>query len=169
MSYVTNVPEVRSFMALVGYYRQFIEGFLKTTNLITEMQNKNKKFVWTEKCGEAFRRLKELLMTAPIPKVPNMDEDFLVCTDTSKEGLGRVLMQYDRVITCISRKLRKHEENYVTHDLELLAIVYALRVWRHYLIRQKFKLKPDHSGLQHIFKLGDLNTRQRSWLEMLSE
>jgi hypothetical protein len=108
-------------------------------------------------------------MTASIPKFPNMDEDFLVCTDTSKEGLGRVLVQYDRVITCISRKLRKHEENYVTHDLELLAIVYALRVWRHYLIRQKFKLKPNHSGLQHIFTLGDLNTRQRSWLEMLSE
>jgi hypothetical protein len=69
-----------------------------------------------------------------ILKVPDMDADFLVCTDASKEGLGRVLMQDGRVIAYISRKLRRHEENYVTHDLELLAIVYALRVWRHYLI-----------------------------------
>jgi hypothetical protein len=74
---------------------------------------------------EAFRRLKELLTTTPILKVPDMDVDFLVCTDASKEGLGRVLMQDGRVIAYISRKLRRHEENYATHDLELLAIVYA--------------------------------------------
>ena len=70
----------------------------------------------------------------PILNVPNMDADFLVCNDASKEGLGKVLMQDSRVITYILRKLRNNEENYVTHDLELLAIVYSLRVWRHYLI-----------------------------------
>jgi hypothetical protein len=129
-----NVPEVCSFMGLAGYYRRFVEGFSKIENLIMELQKKNKKFVWTEKCVEAFRRLKELLTTTPILKVPDMDADFLVCTDASKEGLGRVLMQDGRVITYISRKLRRHEENYAMHDLELLAIVYALRVWRHYLI-----------------------------------
>jgi hypothetical protein len=89
----TNVPEVRSFMGLAGYYRWFIEGFSKIANPITELQKKNKKFVWTEKCVEAFRRLKELLTTTPILKVPDMDMDFLVCTDASKEGLGGVLMQ----------------------------------------------------------------------------
>jgi hypothetical protein len=130
----TNVPEVRSFMGLAGYYRRFIEGFSKIENPITELQKKNKKFVWTEKCAEAFQRLKELLTTTPILKVPDMDADFLVCTDASKEGLGRVLMQDSRVIAYISRKLRRHEENYATHDLELLAIVYALKVWRHYLV-----------------------------------
>jgi hypothetical protein len=101
---------------------------------VTELQKKNKKFVWTEKCAEAFRRLKELLTTAPILRVPDMDADFLVCTDASKEGLGGVLMQDGRVIAYISRKLRRHEENYATHDLEFLAIVYALKDWRHYLI-----------------------------------
>jgi hypothetical protein len=90
------------------------------------LQKKNKKFVWTEKCAESFQRLKELLTTTPILKVLDMDMDFLVCTDTSKEGLGRVLMQEGRVITYISRKLRRHEENYAMHDLELLAIVYVL-------------------------------------------
>jgi hypothetical protein len=88
-----NITEVRSFMGLVGYYRWFVEGFSKIANPITELQKKNKKFVWTEKCTEAFRRLKELLTTTPILKVPNMDADFLVCTDASKEGLGGVLMQ----------------------------------------------------------------------------
>jgi hypothetical protein len=98
------------------------------------LKKKNKKFVWTEKCEEEFQRIKELLTKASILKVPDMDEDFLVCTDASKEGLGGVLMQDGRVITYISRKSRRHEENYATHYLELLAIVYALGFWRHYLI-----------------------------------
>jgi hypothetical protein len=80
---------------------------------------------------ESFRRLKELLTTAPILKVPDMDAEFLVCTDASKEGLGRILMQDGQAIAYISRKLRRHEENYTTHDLYLLAIIYALKVWRH--------------------------------------
>jgi hypothetical protein len=75
-----------------------------------------------------------LLTTAPILKVPDIDADFLVCTNTSKEGLGRVLMQDGRVIDYISRKLRRHEENYAMHNLELLAIIYALKVWRHYVV-----------------------------------
>jgi hypothetical protein len=122
-------------MGLAGYYQRFIEGFSKIANPITELQKKNKKFVWTEKCTEAFWRLKELLTTTPILKVPDMDADFLVCIDASKEGLGEVLMQDRRVIAYISRKLRRHEDNYATHDLELLAIIYALKVWRHYLVR----------------------------------
>jgi hypothetical protein len=99
-----------------------------------ELQKKNNKFIWSEKCAEAFQRLKELLTTGPILKVPDMEADFLVCTDAFKEGLGGVLMQDGRVISYISRKLRRHEENYATHDLDLLAIVYALKVWRHYLV-----------------------------------
>ena len=89
----TNVSEVRIFMGLAGYYRWFVDGFSKIANLIMELQKKNKKFVWTEKCVKAFQRLKELLTTTPILKVPNMDTNFLVCTDAYKEGLGEVLMQ----------------------------------------------------------------------------
>jgi hypothetical protein len=117
-------------MGLAGYYRRFVEGFSKIANPITELQKKNKKFVWTEKCAEAFWRLKELLTTAPILKVPDMDADFLVCTDASKEGLGGVLTQDGRVIAYILRKLRRHEENYAMHDLELLArraVTYGIR------------------------------------------
>jgi hypothetical protein len=121
-------------MGLAGYYRQFIEGFSKIANPIMELQKKNKKFVWSEKCVEEFRRLKELLTSTLILKVPDMDANFLVCIDAYKEGLGGVLMQDGQVITYISRKLRRHEENYATHNLELLAIIYALKVWRHYLV-----------------------------------
>jgi hypothetical protein len=168
-SALKNVSEVHSFVGLVRYYQRFVDGFLKIANPITELQKKNKKFVWIEKCAEAFQRLKELLMTTPILKVPDMDANFLICTDASKEGLGEVLMQYSRVIAYILRKLRKHEENYAMHDLELLAIVYALRVWRHHLIGRKFELKMDHCGLQHIFTQSNLNARQRRWSKLLSE
>ena len=89
----TSVIEVRSFMGLVGYYRWFVEGFSKIASLIMELQKKNKKFVWTEKCAEAFRRLKDLLTTTSILKVLDMDADFFECTNASKEGLGGVLMQ----------------------------------------------------------------------------
>jgi hypothetical protein len=81
---------------------------------------------------EALQNLKELLTIVPILKFHDINNEFLVCTNTSKEGLGIVLMQYGRVIAYISRKLRNHEENYTRHDLELLAIVYSLRVWRHF-------------------------------------
>jgi hypothetical protein len=144
----TNVPEVRSFMGLVRYYQRFVERFLKIENLIMELQKKNKKFVLTEKCTEAFRRLKELLMTTSILKVPDIEEDLLVCTDESKEGLGEILMQDDRVIAYISWKLRNHKENYVTHDLELLAILCSVKVCRNYLIGWKFELKANLCGLQ---------------------
>jgi hypothetical protein len=89
----TNVSEVHSFMGLAGYYRWFVKGFSKIENPIMELQKKNKKLVWTEKCAKSFWRLKELLTTTPILKVPDVDVDFLVCTDASKEGLGEVLMK----------------------------------------------------------------------------
>jgi hypothetical protein len=130
----TNFAEGHSFMGLVGYYQWLIEGFSKRENMITELQKKNNNFFWNEKCAEAFRRLKDLLKKTPILNAPNMDRDFLVCIKTSKEGLGAILMQDGRVIVYISRKLRRHEENYATHDFEMLAIVYSLRFWRHYLI-----------------------------------
>jgi hypothetical protein len=142
---------------------------LKIENPTTKLHKKNKKFVWTVKCVEAFWRLMELLTTSPILKFPDMDVDFLVCTYTSKEGLGRVLMQDVRVIAYILRKLRRHEENYAIHNLELLSIVYAFRVWRNYLIGWKFELNMDHYRLQHIFMQRYLNARQRCWSEFLRE
>jgi hypothetical protein len=91
----TNVQEVHSFMVLVGYYRRFVEGFSKIENVITELEKKNENFIWTEKCAEEFQKIKELLMKEPILKFPGMENEFMVCTNASKEGLGRFLMQDD--------------------------------------------------------------------------
>jgi hypothetical protein len=129
-----NVLEVHIFMGLTGYYQRFVEGFSKIENPIMELKKKNKKFVWTEKCVKEFQNLKELLMKTLLLKVSDMDKEFFSCKDTSKEGLGRVLMQYNQVFEYMFRKLRRHEEKYTMHDMELLAIVYSLRVLRHYLI-----------------------------------
>ena len=98
-----------------------------------------------------------------------MEQEFLVYIDASKEELGGVLVQEGRPISYASRKLRPHEENYVTHDLEPTTIVYALKVWRHYLVNRKFELKTDHHRLPYIFTQSNLNVRKKRWSDMLSE
>lgn len=98
-----------------------------------------------------------------------MDKDFTVCTNASKQGLGAILMQDRGVIAYASRKLKPHEELYATHDLELAVVILAVKIRRHYLVRQNFTLKSDHQSLQYLFTQRDLNARQRRWSEFLSE
>ena len=147
----TNVSEVHSFMGLAGYYRRFVKDFSRVAHPITSLQRKGKKFVWSDQCEIAFNALKERLTSAPILAVPNPVGDFMVCTDASLEGVGAVLMQDGRVIAFESRKLKDHELNYPTHDLELAAVVHALVRWRHFLLGHRFELHSDHRSLQYIF------------------
>jgi hypothetical protein len=116
-----------------------------------------------------FNKLKELLTTAPILKVADLDKDFTVCVDASKEGLGGVLTQEGHVICYESHKLKEHEGNYVTHDLELVAVIHALKMWRHYIMGKKFLLLTDNSGVKYLFSQPDLNARQAIWLAFLRE
>ena len=118
-----DVVDIRSFMGITRYYRRFIEGFSKIVYPITSLQKKGTQFNWSQKCQDSFNKLKELLTTAPILKVPDPDKDFTVCVDASKEGLGGVLTQegLGGVLT--------QEGNYVTHDLELAAVIQALKMW----------------------------------------
>jgi hypothetical protein len=164
-----NAHEVRSFVGLVGYYQRFVEGFSKIAKPITTLQCKGVKYEWTEECNSAFIELKRLLTNAPILRVPDMEMDFMVCMDASKQGLGAVLMQDGGVIAYVSRKMKKHEELYATHDLELVAVMLALKHWRHYLVGRNFELKTDHQSLKHLFTQRDLNARQRRWSEFMSE
>jgi hypothetical protein len=113
--------------------------------------------------------LKELLTSAPILNIVDPNENFVVCTDACKEGLGGVLTQNGHVISYESIKLKEHERNYATHDLELVSIVHALKMWRHYLMGKKFELRTDHSGLKYLFEQPTLNARQTRWMEFLSE
>jgi hypothetical protein len=142
-----NVTEVRSFMGLAGYYRGFIEGFSKIAHPITSLQKKGVKFQWTLNCEKSFQHLKQLLTSAPILRIVDPNEDFIVCIDACKEGLGGVLSQNGFVVCYESRKLKEHERHYATHDLELTTIVHALRKWRHYLLeacqRPRWKRKTN--------------------------
>jgi hypothetical protein len=164
-----DVSDIRSFMGLAGYYRRFIKGFSKIGCPITVLHKKGVKFTWTSECEEIFQELKYLLTHAPVLRIADPDDDFLVCIDSCKERLGGVLMQEGRVIFYVSRKLNENEINYVTHDLELAAIVNALKMWRHYLLGRRFVLMTDHCGLRHLFDQPKLNARQASWMALLSE
>ncbi|GJZ06499.1 putative reverse transcriptase domain-containing protein [Tanacetum coccineum] len=109
------------------------------------------------------------LCSAPILSLPEGSEDFVVYCDASLKGFGAVLMQREKVIAYTSRKLRKNEENYTTHDMELGAVVFALRLWRHYLYGTKCTVYTNHKSLQYILDQKELNMRQRRWIELLSD
>jgi hypothetical protein len=164
-----DVVDIRSFMGITGYYRRFIEGFSKIAYPITSLQKKGTKFNWSQKCQDNFNKLKELLMTAPILKVAYLDKDFTICVDASKEGLGGVLTQEGHVICYESRKLKEHEQNYVTHDLELAAVIHALKMWQHYIMGRKFLLLTNNIGVKFLFSQPDLNARKARWLAFLRE
>ncbi|GJU21461.1 reverse transcriptase domain-containing protein [Tanacetum coccineum] len=165
----TTPSEIRQFLGLAGYYRRFIEGFSKIAKPMTELMQKNQKFDWGEEQEEAFQLLKQKLCAAPILALPEGSEDFVVYCDASIKGLGAVLMQRMKVIAYASRQLKIHEKNYTTHDLELGAVVFALKIWRHYLYGTKCVVFTDHKSLQHILDQKDLNMRQRRWIELLSD
>ena len=109
------------------------------------------KFEWTSRCEESFQQLKNILTSAPILKVADPEKDFVVCTDACRQGLGGFLMQDNHVICYESRKLKEHEKNYATRDLEFATIVHALNMWRHYLMGRRFELIMDHCGLKYLF------------------
>ncbi|GJY37556.1 putative reverse transcriptase domain-containing protein [Tanacetum coccineum] len=161
--------EIRQFLGLAGYYRRFIEGFSKIAKPMTKLTQKKVKFVWGDKQEAAFQTLKQKLCSAPILALPEGSEDFVAYCDASIKGLGVVLMQRDKVIAYASRQLKIHEKNYTTHDLELGAVVFALKIWRHYLYGTKCTVFTDHKSLQHILNQKELNMRQRRWLELLSD
>ena len=114
-------------MRIMGYYRRFIEGFSRIAYPITSLQNKGTKFIWSHTCQECFEKLKHLLTTTHILIISYPYKYFLVCMDSCIEGLGGVLLQEDYVIRYESRKLKIHERNYATHDLELATIIHALK------------------------------------------
>jgi hypothetical protein len=165
----TTVSEIRSFLGLAGYYRRFIEGFSKIVKPLTSLLEKDKKFIWSEACQNSFDELRKRLTTAPVLAMPDIHKSFDIYCDTSKQSLGCVLMQEGHVIAYASCQLRKHGQNYHTHDLELAAVVHALKIWRHYLLGHRCQIYTDHKSLKYIFTQNDLNLRQRSWLELIKD
>ncbi|GJZ40766.1 putative reverse transcriptase domain-containing protein, partial [Tanacetum coccineum] len=124
----TTPMEVRQFLGLAGYYRRFIQGFSKIAKPLTKLTQKNKKYIWEKDQETAFQLLKQKLYEALILALPEGNDDFVIYCDASLQGLGAVLMQKEKVIAYASRQLKPHEENYTTHDLELGAVVFALKI-----------------------------------------
>ncbi|GKF03507.1 retrotransposon protein, putative, ty3-gypsy subclass, partial [Tanacetum coccineum] len=133
----TTPMKVRQFLGLVGYYRRFIEGFSLISKPLTKLTRKDKRYEWGKEEEEAFQTLKRKLCSAPILALPEGTKDFMVYCDASLKGYRAVLMQKEKVIPYASRQLKVREENYTTHNLDLGAVVFALRIWRHYLYGTK--------------------------------
>jgi hypothetical protein len=164
-----NVSDTRSFLGLAGYCRRFIEGSSKISKHMMELLEKGMTFEWTPRRGASFQELKKRLTIAPVLMMPNVERPFSIYYDAFGQGLGCVLMQDVHVVAYASRKLRKHEEKYPTHDLELVAIVHALKIWRHYIIGKRCEVYSDDKSLKYIFTQPDLNLRQRRWLELIKD
>ncbi|KAL0534123.1 hypothetical protein IC582_028404 [Cucumis melo] len=165
----STVSEVRSFLGLAGYYRRFVENFSRIATPLTQLTRKGAPFVWSKACEDSFQNLKQKLVTAPVLTVPDGSGSFVIYSDASKKGLGCVLMQQGKVVAYASRQLKSHEQNYPTHDLELAAVVFALKIWRHYLYGEKIQIFTDHKSLKYFFTQKELNMRQRRWLELVKD
>ena len=139
-----NAAEVPSFLGLTGYYRRVANGFSTIATPLTKLNRKNIPFVWTKKCEKSFQELKTRLTIAAILALPSGSGGPVVYTDTSGVGLGRVLMQNDRVIA---------------YGLELVVVVFALKMWRHYLYGERFEVHSYHKSLQYLFTQNKLNNR----------
>ena len=164
-----TVFEIRSFLGLAGYYRRFVRDFSRLAAPLTRLTRKGTPFTWTDSCESAFLELKTRLTTAPVLIIPQRGLGYTVCCDASLLGLGAVLEQLGRVVAFGSRQLKDHERNYPVHDLELAAVVFALKSWRHYLYGETFEVLSDHKSLSYIFTHRDLNLRQRRWIECLTD
>nr|GFB71925.1 retrotransposon protein, putative, Ty3-gypsy subclass [Tanacetum cinerariifolium] len=165
----TSLTEVRSFLGLAGYYPRFIEGFSRLALPLTKLMRKGEKFVWNEEREKSFEELKQRLVSAPVLTLPSGLGGFQIYSDASKKGLGCVLMQHGKVIAYASRQLKPYEVNYPPHDLELAVVVFALKIWRHYLYGESCDIFTDHKSLKYIFTQQELNTRKRRWLELLKD
>ncbi|GKD89842.1 putative reverse transcriptase domain-containing protein [Tanacetum coccineum] len=169
----TTPNEIRSILGTSsGYYPVDLSRIShedKIAKSLTELTQKNKKYIWGENQESAFQLLKQKLCEAPILALPEGNNNFVVYCDASHQGLGAVLMQREKVIAYASRQLKPNEDYYTTHDLELGAVVFALKIWRHYLYGSKCTVFTDHKSLQHILDKKELNMRQRRWLELLAD
>ena len=136
---------------------------------MTRLLQKNVRFEWSKKCQASFEKLKAFLIEAPVLTQPTFGKKYVIFSDASLNGLGCVLMQEGKVVAYASRQLKPHEKNYLTQDLELVAIVFALKIWRHYLYGEKYFIYTDHKSLKYLPSQRELNLRQRKWMELIKD
>ena len=168
----TSVTEVRSFVGFCSYYRKFIRNFSLIARPLSILTSKTVKFRWTEECQEAFQELKNKLLSAPIMSFPNETGEFILDTDASDVSIGAVLSQIqdgeEKVIVYGSRTLTEAEKRYCVTRKELLATVFFINYYRHYLIGRHFLVRTDHKPLKWLFNLKDPSGQIARWLETLA-
>ena len=170
----SKVSDVRSFLGLASYYRRFIEDFAEIASPLHRLTAKSTDgFQWSAECDKAFRTLKEKLVTAPILAFPRCDARFIVDCDASDYGLGAVISQEqdgsERVIAYASRVLDGRERRYSTTKKEMLAMVYAIRHFRHYLYGRPFLVRTDHNALKWLQSFKEPEGQVARWLELLAQ
>jgi hypothetical protein len=168
-----NIHELRSFLGLAGYYRKFVKDFSRIAGTLTSLLHKDVPYEWTTHHNDAFNQLKTAVSSAPILIIPNPQLQYTVTTDASGYAIGAALQQDHgnglQPCAFLSRKMNDAERNYAVHEQELLAIVHALREWRHYLLGNRIIVITDHRSLQYLATQDKLSARQTRWSEFLQQ
>src|SRR4051794_25451824 len=162
-----NLHELRSFLGLTNYYRRFIDGYAKQITALNRLLRKDQEYIWTEDYDQAMKFLQDKMSNAPILIPADPTKPFEVTADASDFAVGTVLSQDGKPVAFESRQMSPAEKNYAVHEKELLAIVHALKVWRHYLEGQEFAVVTDHQSLWYLQTQDKLNRRQARWVELL--
>ena len=166
-----SVRDVKAFLGVTGWYRKFIPKYADLAKPLIKLTEKHHELFWTDDCQVAFEALKHRLMSAPVLTHPDPGRQFVLTTDASAVGIGAELAQRTpaglQPVTYFSRTLSKSERNYSTYDRELLAMVGAIRHFRHHLLGTRFTLRSDHRPLQFLQTTKDpWGIRRRArWLE----
>ena len=171
MARTQNVTELRSFLGLCGYYRNFVNGFSAIVAPLSELLKHERKYEWREAQQTAFERIKQAITSGPVLALPDPAQTIrmTVTTDASGFAVGATLEQQGRPIAFLSKKMNDAEKRYPVHEQELLAMVLALREWRHYLLGTRFTAHTDHGSLRYLQTQPQLSNRQARWIEKLSE
>ena len=144
------MTELGSFVGLFGYCTIFVNLFSVIASLLTKLLREDVKFEWNDKCQDSFEQLMQLLSEAPVLMQPTPGKEYTLYSDASRIGMGCVLMQDGKVVAYASKQLKTHEHNYPTHDLELVTLVFALKIWRHYLYGEKCRVYTYHKSLKYL-------------------
>jgi hypothetical protein len=165
--------EVRSFLGLAGYYRRFVQGFSRIASPLTELLHNDHKFEWNQEQQQSFDVLKQAISSGPVLIIPDESKPYVVTTDASGFAVGATLAQDQgkglQPIAFLSHKMQESERNYPVHEQELLAIIFALKEWRHYLHGRKFRVITDHQSLRYLSTQPNLSRRQVRWTEFLAQ
>ena len=164
-----TVTEIRSFHGMVNVYRKYIRHFSEISAPLTRLIKKDKRFEWNSEAEKAFNELKRRMTTSPVLVLPDFRKVFEVQTDASGVAIGGVLLQENRPVAYFSEKLNDARQGYCTYDVELYAVVQALKNWRHYLLPKEFILETDHSALKYLQSQEKLQVRHAKWVSFLQE